>query len=138
MKKLSSIVPEALPREEILRAGRAKKALRQWSEIVGPMLATKSFPDKFEHGTVWVAVSGSAWAQELRMVKGQIMTKLAKLCGDPNLFTDIRFGVRPLPAAEVDEVPDTRNDEHREKIRDLSIQEIKERRLQQLKHEGRA
>lgn len=136
MKKLASIVPEAIPRDEVLRAARAQAAMRQWEEVVGPMLASKSHPDKYDHGTVWVAVSGSAWAQELRMVKNQILGKLRQISGDPNLFTDIRFGVRQLPDPEPAHEEDTRAEDHRKSLEGLSIQEIRERRLGRWRNEG--
>jgi predicted nucleic acid-binding Zn ribbon protein len=118
----------ALGRDEVLRAARAQRILREWPSIVGPAMATRSFPDRYDHGTVWVAVTGSAWAQELRMQKDQILTRLTERAGEPNLFINLRFGVRPLPEpAPVEEerpvVP------VREEESGLSIREIAERRL---------
>lgn len=130
MRKISAIVPDAIAREEVLRAGRAKRVLRQWPEIVGPLLAQKSSPDKYDHGTVWVAVSGSAWAQELRMIKGQILSKLAKAGGEPGLFTDVRFGVRPLTNFEPDdEIQEDPAISYKDHLRELTIDQIAERRL---------
>src|SRR5436853_1691972 len=127
MRKLSHVMPDAIARDEILRAGKAQVALRRWEEVVGPMLASKSAPDKYDHGTVWVAVSGSAWAQNLRMAKHQILAKLCNLAGDKALFTDIRFGVRPMPAPEAPVEEDHRSEDHRALLGDLSIQEIRAR-----------
>ena len=76
---------------------RAQRAFRRWPEVVGPFLATRSWPDRFSRGTVWVAVEGSSWAQELRMLKGQILSRLREVAADRALFQDVRFGVRRLP-----------------------------------------
>lgn len=106
---------------------RAHAVLRHWDEIVGEQLALKSRPDRYGKGTVWVAVTGSAWAQELRLRKETILSRLRERSGDANLFTDIRFGVRPIEPREpevvvapvVVEAPDE----------DLSIRDIAQRRL---------
>jgi hypothetical protein len=94
-------------------------------------MAARSSPERYDRGTVWIAVTGSAWAQELRMSKGPILSKLHKLAGESGLFQDLRFGVRPLPAPEaeaVDELPKLQS-EHKAKLREMSIREIADRRL---------
>ena len=130
MRKVGQMLSPAIGREEVIRVSRAQKVLRDWPLIVGDAMATRSFPDRYSNGTVWVAVEGSAWAQELRMQKEQILERLEEKCGKAGLFQNIRFGVRPLP--EVRELvstekkivppPDPEN-------RNLSIKEIAERRL---------
>jgi hypothetical protein len=131
MRKIAAIVPDAIGREEVLKAGRAMRVLRRWPEAVGEAMATRSAPERYDRGTVWVAVSGSAWAQEMRMSKNQIMAKLHSIAGESNLFMDIRFGVRPLPKPEPAEGDDLakRQADHKDGLRDLSIREIVERRL---------
>lgn len=119
---------QAIGREEVLRAARAQRVLREWDHIVGPSLAGRSHPDRFERGTVWVAVEGSAWAQELRMVKDVLLDRLEQRCGESGLFLDIRFGVRPLPPSETPIEPKVFavvEDDRGE----MSIGEIAERRL---------
>lgn len=120
---------EALGREEVLRMAQAHTILRDWEAIVGPGLAERSQPDRYERGTVWVAVTGSAWAQELRMIKPQILSRLAERAGNAELFRDIRFGVRPVrhetappPEPELPPRPPPPRPEG-------SIREIAERRL---------
>ncbi len=127
MRRVSHLLPRALGQSEILRTARAQATLRSWDEIVGPGLASRSAPDRFDKGTVWVAVEGAAWAQELRMRKELILDRLQEQSGEPHLFTDIRFGVRPLPPKlpvqtstfALRELPEN----------DLSIREIAERRM---------
>ena len=69
--------------------------LRRWEEAVGPLLAAKSVPDRYDKGTVWVATQGSAWAQELRLMKPLILERLEAMAGERGMFLDVRFGVRP-------------------------------------------
>jgi len=136
MRRVGQVLPAALENDEVLRAARAQAAMRRWPEAVGVMLAERSFPDRFGRGTLWVAVEGSAWAQELRMMKDVILKRLNELSGEAGLFTDVRFGVRPFPKqkAVMEEAS-----AKLEKInpQELSIREIAERRLANWKNEGR-
>jgi len=134
MKKLGSIIREAVGRDEVLRMARAQRALRNWSEIVGPDLARRSQPDRFERGTVWVAVTGSAWAQELRMIKDRILERLCEVSGERDLFKDVRFGVRPI-VRSVEGLETEKPVAPRAKS-ELTIREIVEARLRS-RHDAR-
>jgi predicted nucleic acid-binding Zn ribbon protein len=68
--------------------------MRRWPEIVGPILAKHSHPERYDRGTLWIAASGSAWAQELRLGQELILGRLNEAVGE-TLFTGIRVGVRP-------------------------------------------
>lgn len=128
MRRLNDLLGKAIGRDEVLRTARAQRILRRWPEVVGPLMAKRSKPDRYEKGTVWVAVQGSAWAQELRMVKDRLIARLGELAQDDALFKDIRFGVRALPDGEQEPPPEIIK-AAREELADLSIREIAERRL---------
>jgi hypothetical protein len=128
---------QAVGREEVLRMARAQRVLRDWSAIVGPAMAARSHPERWDRGTVWVAVEGSAWAQELRMIKDVILSRLEQKAGETGLFLDVRFGVRPLPKPEEPEKPVTYavvEDDRGE----MSISEIAARRLRKWNDQGGA
>lgn len=127
MRRMQDLISGAVDREEVIRTVRARRVLRQWPEIVGPGLASRSYPDKYDHGTVFVAVEGSAWAQELRMIRDTILRRLQSRAGDARLFTDLRFGVRPLPKEAP--APVTEAESEGMPVERLSIREIAERRL---------
>lgn len=95
MKKIDSLIGAALGRPEVLRAARAQQSMRRWNEVVGETLAVKSTPDRYEKGTLWVVASGSAWAQEIRLRKEEIVRRLNEISGEPGLFNDVRVGTRP-------------------------------------------
>ena len=135
MRKVGKMLPSAMANEELLRISRAQAVLRRWPEVVGEMLAERSHPDRYGKGTVWVAVEGSAWAQELRMMKERILARLHELSGEPALFSDVRFGVRPLPKKS--EEPPAEETPVEKTAEELSIREIAERRLARWKDEGR-
>lgn len=94
MKRLSEVMGTAIADPTILEAMRAHRVMRNWESAVGGLLAAKTTPDKFEKGTVWVASTGSAWSQEIRMRREEIVSRLNQMAGE-NIFTDIRVGVRP-------------------------------------------
>ena len=96
MKKVQDVMLSAIGRPEILRTARAQLAMRQWSEVVGDALAEKSQPDRYERGTLWVVASGSAWAQEIRLRKDEIVRRLNEISKEPGLFFDVRVGARPF------------------------------------------
>jgi len=83
---------------DVQMAVAAKATLRRWREVVGPALADQSWPDRYGKGTVYVAVRTSTWAQELRMLKPVILERLREMAGPHVVFTQVRFGVRRLPA----------------------------------------
>lgn len=128
MRKLSHVLPDAINRAEVLRSARVQLILQNWEAIVGVELAKRSTPDRFEKGTVWVSVRGSAWAQELRMLEPTILARIAEYSGDENLVKDLRFGVRA--AREKPEgMQVTVRMQADPELEHLSIGEIKERRL---------
>jgi len=136
MRRIRQVLPSALANEELLKVARAQSAMRRWPEVVGTMLAERSFPDRYGRGTLWVAVEGSAWAQELRMMKDKILRRLNDVSGESGLFTDVRFGVRPLPPLPKP-VEEIKAASEKEDLAGLSIREIAERRLAKWKDEGR-
>jgi len=135
MKRIQFLIAESIGRDEVARTARAQLVFRRWSEIVGADLAERSYPDRYTKGTVWVAVTGSAWAQELRMLKDVILRRLAEASGEKDLFKDVRFGVRPIRRPEADEASvESTIDED---LKSLSIREIAERRLRNWPNEKR-
>jgi predicted nucleic acid-binding Zn ribbon protein len=96
MKKLNDMLAAAVGRPEVLRTARAQIAMQHWRDVVGDALAEKSFPDRYEKGTLWVVATGSAWAQEIRLRKEDIVRRLNETASEPGLFANVRVGVRPF------------------------------------------
>ena len=96
MKKVQDLLLSAIGRPEVLKVARAQSAMRRWPEVVGSALAVKSQPDRYERGTLWVVASGSAWAQEIRLRKDEIVRRLNEISKEPGLFSDVRVGARPF------------------------------------------
>lgn len=134
MRRLDQVLGQSFEQKEIVRAAKVWKALKRWPEIVGEALAKKSWPDGYERGTVFVAVSGSAWAQELRMQKETILVRLGEMLRDRGLCTDVRFGVRELPTPDAEPLLAPRA--RRVRAEDLTFQELKERILKRAEDEA--
>jgi len=129
MKKVGKMLKDAIGREEVPRAARAHAALRSWPQVVGKMLAERSAPDRYDKGTVWISVQGSAWAQELRMIKPVIIKKLSAIAEEEGLFLDLRFGVRPASQGPFEPLPEPERPPEKPLVPDISIREIAERRM---------
>lgn len=134
LRKVGEVLPKAMDDAEVIRTAKALACLRRWEEVVGPDLYQRSRPDKYGRGTVWVAVTGSAWAQELRFMKDLILERLRELAGDPRLFQEVRFGVRPIREDATLSPAGQKTDEKEataepSPLRELTIREIAERRL---------
>lgn len=132
MNPIQHLINSAVVPPEILRAARAISTMKKWELVVGREMAARSWPERYDHGTLWVAVTGSAWAQELRMQKDEILSRLNSVAGEENLFVSVRFGVRPLKNAKeavpVEEEPVAESP-------GLSIREIAERRMNKWRDE---
>jgi predicted nucleic acid-binding Zn ribbon protein len=138
MKRIDHLLGVSIEQKEIVKAAQAWQALNRWPEVVGEDLARRSWPDRFEHGTVYVAVTGSAWSQELRMIKPVILSRLGSLLGNRALVQDVRFGVRNLPeraTAPSKARSSTRNDPGDGETPQEGFQELKDRILSRAKDE---
>ncbi len=138
MKKVGKMLSDAIGRDEVLRAARAHSALRAWPKIVGKMLAERCMPDRYERGTVWISVQGSAWAQELRMIKPRIIQRLSAEAGEEGLFLDLRFGVRPVAEGRFEPIPEPEPVPEKPPIPEISIREIANKRMATWADEERA
>lgn len=96
MAPLGELLFRAVNRREVRRNFVARLASKRWEECVGAHLASKSAPEKFNNGTLWVAVTSASWSQELTMRKREIVDRLNAIAGE-EVFQEVRFAVRPLP-----------------------------------------
>jgi hypothetical protein len=69
---------------------REAKAWQFWEEAVGSHIASKAIPVAFRDGTLTVRVSGSAWMQQLSLMKLDIISQLNDAIGYP-LVNDLFF-----------------------------------------------
>lgn len=93
LAEMSSLLGKALGRKEIFERLEANRITRQWADAVGEHLASKSSPEGFDHGKLTVAVTSAPWAQELRLRKSELLTRLNEVAGR-DLFSELKFVVK--------------------------------------------
>jgi hypothetical protein len=65
---------------------RAQRVVTEWTELVGPKIASRTRPFGVENGALIVEVASSAWLHELTLLRSQLFTGLMARLGDPPLF----------------------------------------------------
>jgi hypothetical protein len=126
MKKINNMLRAAIDRDEVLKAARAMLVFRHWGEIVGPELIKRCAPERYDRGTLWIAAEGAAWAQELRLIKGVLLSRLNDVAKE-GLFQNVRVVVRPFQRMVA--TSDNQAVVEAPPAADLSIQQIAARRL---------
>jgi|JI10StandDraft_1071094.scaffolds.fasta_scaffold58865_4 predicted nucleic acid-binding Zn ribbon protein len=71
---------------------------KQWSSIVGEMLANQTRPKKIDRNVLWVTVQNGALNYELSLMKPAILEKIQEITGTK--FKDVRFIHESLLASE--------------------------------------
>jgi hypothetical protein len=94
--KMKQPLPLAALLETVFAGKPAEKRMREskvwqvWGAAVGTQIAAKSQPAAFRDGVLTVRVAGSAWLQQLSLLKQDIIHHLNAAVGAP-LVTDIFF-----------------------------------------------
>ncbi|HZV82903.1 MAG TPA: DUF721 domain-containing protein [Geobacteraceae bacterium] len=82
---------------------REMKIWQVWEEAVGPQIAAKAMPSSFRDGVLTVRVAGSAWMQQLSLLKGEITSQVNEQLGEPlvrEIFLKQGGITRELPEEE--------------------------------------
>jgi len=66
------------------------RAVREWPDAVGPRVARRARAVSFQTGTLVVEVEGSAWLQELSMLKRDLVRQLNRHLGSTHVH-DLRL-----------------------------------------------
>jgi hypothetical protein len=87
--------------EVLARLGGAGRALEFrvfdcYSRVVGPMLRTRSMPERLTGATLYVRVATSALAHELTLLRADVLARMAQELG-PDKVTDLRTRVGRIP-----------------------------------------
>ena len=70
---------------------RAERLVTEWTELVGPKIASRTRPDGIHDRVLWIEVATSAWLQELNLLRAQLLAGLVERLGEPRLFDDLKF-----------------------------------------------
>lgn len=100
---LSASLRDLLRRAEARYPDQAHRVWEVWESAVGPEVARRSSPVSLQGGRLLVAVSTSAWVQQLSFLRERLREALNQALGQ-NVVRDIRFRLAewepPLPARE--------------------------------------
>jgi predicted nucleic acid-binding Zn ribbon protein len=66
------------------------QVVNDWAEIVGERIAGETRPDHVRGVILFVDCSGPVWAQQLTLLKPQLLAKIRQRVG-PGIIVDIRF-----------------------------------------------
>ena len=101
MRSASDAIRAALSFHGITDQVRAQSVLTEWTELVGPKIASRTRPWGVSERVLVIEVASSAWLHELNLLKAQILKGLVERLGEPKLFDDLKFklagrsGARP-------------------------------------------
>jgi predicted nucleic acid-binding Zn ribbon protein len=81
--------------EEAVAAARPSGALARvqaaWPQAAGPAVAAESEPVAERDGVVTVACRSAVWAQELELLRGELLERLNARLGDATPVVRLRF-----------------------------------------------
>ncbi len=115
-------VKAALQFHGISDAVRAQRVHAEWSDLVGPRIASRTRPFGINERTLIIDVASSAWLHELNLLRVQILAGLIERLGPPRLFDELKFKLagrtgtsleqpraraRPAPPARPPRIPAT-------------------------------
>lgn len=73
---VGDVLGRVLSRRGLAAKVEAAASLAEWAECVGPRIATVTEPRRVSEGTLFVAVSSSAWMMELDLMKPTLLRHL--------------------------------------------------------------
>ena len=75
-QQVGDLLTKYLNRSGLAPKVEAASVLGEWADRVGPQIAAVTQPLRVNEGTLFVAVSTSAWMMELNLMKGELMRHL--------------------------------------------------------------
>jgi predicted nucleic acid-binding Zn ribbon protein len=98
---IQTLLGGLLKNRQLVASMRRVMVLSLWEQVVGALIAHKSWPETVTDGVLTVGVISHAWAEQLHLLKPQVLTRYRQLLGR-SVLKDIRFrvGRRRLTARE--------------------------------------
>ncbi|HHV61159.1 MAG TPA: DUF721 domain-containing protein [Firmicutes bacterium] len=95
--RIGSVLEKNLKQLGISNRINEKRAVQIWFDEVGPEIARATRALDSRDGILFVAVKTSTWAQQLALLKGELLVKLNRRLGR-RVIKDIKFRVGSWPA----------------------------------------
>lgn len=89
---IQTLLGELVKNRHLLPSMRRVMALSLWDHVVGNPIARKTWPERVTDGVLTVGVANHAWADELHLLKPQILSRYRQLLGR-SAVKDIEFRV---------------------------------------------
>jgi predicted nucleic acid-binding Zn ribbon protein len=86
-------VADALAFHGITDEVRVERVITEWTELVGPKIASRTRPYGVFERVLVVEVASSAWLHELNLLKAQILAGLLDRIGKPAPFDDLKLKI---------------------------------------------
>lgn len=90
LQPLGEILFSVLKKKGMASKIEENTLFKLWPKAVGPQIASKTKPDSFKNGILFIKTVSSVWVQQLHFVKHDILDKLNKLAGKQTI-QEIRF-----------------------------------------------
>lgn len=81
-----------LKNRHLVASMRRVLVMSYWEQVVGQMVAQKSWPESVQDGVLTVGVTSHAWAAELQLLKADILSRYRQLLGR-SAIKDVTFRV---------------------------------------------
>lgn len=122
MDSLKEILRSRADKDSVLKEALSQNDLfRLWNLVVDERLGRNTRPAKFKNRTLEVVVTSSSWANQLSLLKKEIVEKLNSIIGK-DIVKEVKFRVGKLKKEEVMEVTERGGGE--ESTSDRSVTEI--------------
>ncbi len=99
---IQSLLGGLLKNRQLVASMRRVMVMSLWEQVVGALVAEKTWPEKIADGVLTVGVISHAWAEELHLLKPQIVSRYRQLLGRSAL-KDVEFRVGRRKARRDDE-----------------------------------
>lgn len=119
-ESIQTLLGGLLKDRRMLASMRRVMVMSLWDQVVGDIVARKSWPEKVTDGVLTIGVTSHTWADQLHLLKPQILARYRQLLGKSAL-KDMEFhvsrrkmqkdklpetySIRPLPGEELPQQP---------------------------------
>lgn len=102
--QLSTLLESVFAGKPLQKRLREARVWEVWQEAVGEKIASRAKPLSFRDGILTVAVSGSAWLQQLSLMKPEVIQNVNE-AADEEIVKDIFFKQGKIAGVEKEQPP---------------------------------
>ena len=90
---ISSVIRLFVSDSEMASKIQKYSIFNHWEEIVGEGIGSRTKPEKISRDILYISVTNSTWANELRMMSAQLLFKINNFIGT-DAIKELRFKVK--------------------------------------------